>query len=96
MLEELSLKSKVSPSLDISLKKQKYPLEDVILKIPTQSLFYMLPNSGYQIYCRCACSTQGYQEHGFAVVAVIACQGQAHLPIQLSCLNVRQAVWLTA
>lgn len=23
-------------------------------------------------------------------------QGQAHLPIQLSCLDVRQAVWLTA
>lgn len=30
---------------------------------------------------------------GFAVVAVIACQGQAHLPIQLSCLDVCQAVW---
>lgn len=82
--------------MTFALKKQKVPPEDVILKIPNKSLFYMLSNCAYQSYCMYACCTQGHQECGFAVVAVIAHQGQAHLPVQLSCLNVCQAVWLTA
>lgn len=39
--------------MTFALKKEKYPPEDLIFKIPTRSLFYMLWNSSCQGYCRC-------------------------------------------
>lgn len=96
VLEELSLESEVPPSHDICTQEAKVSTRRLYFKIPTQGLFYMLWNSCYQSSGRCACSTQGPQEGGFAAVAGVAHQGQGHLPVQLSCLDVRQAVWLTA
>jgi len=52
-------------------KRQKYPPQDVVFKIPTPSLFYVLGSSSYKSSCRESCSTQSCQSRfGLAVAAV--------------------------